>query len=74
MNHTIFWTNMAPNGGGLPSGELATQIDTDFGSFDAFKKEMCAKSAAVKGFYFVNNKFIIYLNKLNNISRVFFAF
>jgi len=49
LNHTIFWTNMAPNGGGLPSGELATQIDTDFGSFDAFKKEMCAKSAAVKG-------------------------
>ena len=40
---------MAPNGGGLPTGELADQINTDFGSFEAFKKEMCAKSAAVKG-------------------------
>ena len=40
---------MAPNGGGQPTGELAAQINTDFGSFDAFKKEMCAKSAAVKG-------------------------
>jgi len=49
LNHTIFWTNMMPNGGGLPTGELADQINTDFGSFDAFKKEMCAKSAAVKG-------------------------
>ena len=49
MNHTIFWTNMAPNGGGLPTGELADQINTDFGSFEAFKKEMSAKSAAVKG-------------------------
>ena len=38
---------MAPNGGGLPTGELADQ--TDFGSFEAFKKEMSAKSAAVKG-------------------------
>ena len=40
---------MAPNGGGLPTGELADQINTDFGSFEAFKKEMSAKSAAVKG-------------------------
>jgi Fe-Mn family superoxide dismutase len=49
LNHTIFWTNMAPSGGGQPQGELADQINTDFGSFDAFKKEMTAKSAAVKG-------------------------
>lgn len=49
INHTIFWTNMAPGGGGQPTGDLASQIDKDFGSFGAFKKEMCAKSAAVKG-------------------------
>lgn len=51
INHTIFWTNMAPPpaGGGLPTGELAKQIDADFGSFDNFKKELSAKSAAVKG-------------------------
>jgi len=45
---------MAPNGGGQPTGELADQINNDFGSFDAFKKEMCAKSAAVKGTFAFN--------------------
>ncbi len=37
FNHSLFWTVMSPNGGGLPTGELATAIDSDFGSFDAFK-------------------------------------
>lgn len=36
-NHSLFWTVMSPNGGGLPSGELAAAIDAAFGSFDAFK-------------------------------------
>ena len=36
-NHTFYWNSMKPNGGGLPSGELAKKIDADFGSFDAFK-------------------------------------
>ena len=35
-NHTFYWNSMAPNGGGKPSGALATKIDEDFGSFDAF--------------------------------------
>jgi Fe-Mn family superoxide dismutase len=38
-NHTLFWEIMTPNGGGLPTGELATAIDAAFGSFDAFKAE-----------------------------------
>ena len=52
---------MAPNGGGLPTGELADQINTDFGSFDAFKKEMSAKSAAVKGIKNLSTKYCIKL-------------
>jgi Fe-Mn family superoxide dismutase len=36
-NHSLFWTVMKPNGGGAPSGDLATAINTAFGSFDAFK-------------------------------------
>ena len=36
-NHTLFWFVMGPNAGGNPSGELASQIDKDFGSFDKFK-------------------------------------
>ena len=38
-NHSLFWTILSPNGGGKPSGELATAIDSAFGSFDAFKDE-----------------------------------
>ena len=39
-NHIHFWNWMAPNGGGtkLP-GKLATQIDSDLGGYDAFKKK-----------------------------------
>lgn len=38
-NHSMFWEIMAPKAGGAPSGELATAIDSAFGSFDAFKTE-----------------------------------
>ena len=36
-NHCLFWEVMSPNGGGNPSGELASLIDSSFGSFEAFK-------------------------------------
>ncbi|MBA3823255.1 MAG: superoxide dismutase [Ktedonobacterales bacterium] len=36
-NHTMFWTIIGPNGGGAPTGELATAIDATFGSFDQLK-------------------------------------
>jgi Fe-Mn family superoxide dismutase len=47
--HSIFWTNMKPNGGGRPSGALLAQIEADFGSFDAFIGHFKAASAAVEG-------------------------
>lgn len=37
FNHNLFWTVMSPNGGGLPTGDLAAAIDAAFGSFDEFK-------------------------------------
>lgn len=37
LNHTIFWSNMGPGGGGKPTGAIAKAIDSDFGSFDKFK-------------------------------------
>ncbi|MAY84236.1 MAG: superoxide dismutase [Flavobacteriales bacterium] len=36
-NHSLFWKVMSPNGGGNPTGEVASMIDDAFGSFDAFK-------------------------------------
>ena len=38
-NHTLFWENLSPDGGGAPSGDLAAAIDEAFGSFDAFKEQ-----------------------------------
>lgn len=36
-NHSLFWTVMAPQGGGLPQGAVAEAIDDQLGGFDAFK-------------------------------------
>ncbi|HNP19094.1 MAG TPA: superoxide dismutase [Fulvivirga sp.] len=44
-NHDLFWKVMSPNGGGTPSGELASAIDTAFGSFDKFKEAFAAAAA-----------------------------
>ncbi len=49
MLHTIFWTNMKPNGGGEPTGALMDEIVASFGSFDAFKKQFLAATNAVEG-------------------------
>ena len=43
-NHSFFWTVMAPNAGGPPTGAIAEAIDAKFGSVDAFK-EAFAKAA-----------------------------
>jgi Fe-Mn family superoxide dismutase len=43
-NHSFFWNVLAPAKGSKPSAALAKQIDTDFGSFEAFKAEF-AKAA-----------------------------
>ena len=52
INHSIFWQNLAPisqGGGGAPGGKLATAIEQEFGSFDAFKTKFNAQTAAVQG-------------------------
>ena len=37
FNHSLFWNVMSPNGGGVPSVDLASAINDSFGSFDEFK-------------------------------------
>ncbi|GAB3045139.1 superoxide dismutase [Parafrigoribacterium mesophilum] len=49
INHTIFWTNLSPNGGDKPTGELAAAIDDNFGSFDKFVGHFTAASAGIQG-------------------------
>lgn len=48
-NHQKFWTYMSPNGGGIPNGKLAEQINKQFGSFDAFKDKFNAVAKSVFG-------------------------
>lgn len=45
FNHTLYWSIMAPNAGGVPSGDLAKAIDEAFGSFDEFKKKFAEAGA-----------------------------
>lgn len=44
-NHTMFWTLLSPNGGGEPTGELATAITSAFGSFADFKTKFAEAGA-----------------------------
>ena len=37
-NHSLFWTVMSPQGGGNPTGAVATAIEQELGGFDAFKE------------------------------------
>src|SRR5258708_22241109 len=46
INHSMFWQIMKPNGGGAPTGSLASAIQDAFGSFDEFKGKF--KNARVR--------------------------
>lgn len=49
VNHSVFWQNLSPDGGGAPEGELAAAIDDHFGSFDAFRAHFTATALGVQG-------------------------
>ena len=46
-NHSLFWSILSPKGGGTPNGDLASAIDSAFGSYEAFK-EAFSKAAATQ--------------------------
>ncbi len=52
VNHSIFWTNLAPvgkGGGEPPSGELAAAIQSDFGSLEQCIEKLSAQAVAIQG-------------------------
>jgi superoxide dismutase, Fe-Mn family len=52
INHSIFWTNLAPKdkgGGQPPKGPLADAINKDFGSLDKLIEKLSAKAIAIQG-------------------------
>ncbi len=49
INHSVFWENMSPDGGGEPGGNLADALDDQFGSFDDFKTNFSEAAKGVEG-------------------------
>jgi Fe-Mn family superoxide dismutase len=47
--HALFWQNLAPGAGGLPSGALADQMGRDFGDFSRFRGELTGAAATIMG-------------------------
>ena len=48
-NHSLFWKNLSPNGGGEPTGELAEAINRDFGSFEKFQEHFNGAALGLQG-------------------------
>jgi Fe-Mn family superoxide dismutase len=49
VNHSAFWANLSPAGGGEPSGAIGAAIAEHFGSFEKFKAHFTAVAAGVQG-------------------------
>jgi Fe-Mn family superoxide dismutase len=47
--HSLYWTNLTPNGTGEPTGPLADAIAADFGDFARFKSQMTQATIGVQG-------------------------
>ena len=48
-NHTFYWHCLSPNGGGEPTGALATAVNKAFGSFAAFKEQFTQAAISTFG-------------------------
>jgi Fe-Mn family superoxide dismutase len=46
LNHSIFWNNLSPKGGGVPIGPLADAIISAFGGFPGFKEKFSGAASA----------------------------
>ena len=52
VNHSIFWTNLAPpshGGGGAPSGDLSSALIKEFGSIESFIEKFSSQTVAIQG-------------------------
>jgi Fe-Mn family superoxide dismutase len=47
--HSVLWTNLSPEGGGEPTGELAQLVDDTFGGFPAFRQQMTEAAGTIQG-------------------------
>lgn len=49
VNHSIFWSNLSPDGGGEPEGQIADAIADSFGNFAGFKAQFTAAALGIQG-------------------------
>ncbi|MBN9106626.1 MAG: superoxide dismutase [Propionibacteriaceae bacterium] len=49
INHSVFWKNMSPDGGGEPDGDVAAAIDEFFGGFTGFQGQFEAAANSLQG-------------------------
>lgn len=49
VNHSVFWTNLSPDGGDAPTGAIGSAIDESFGSFERFQAHFTAAAMGVQG-------------------------
>jgi Fe-Mn family superoxide dismutase len=47
--HSVFWTNLSPDGGGDPTGNLANLLVATFGGVDAFRTQMTEAASTMQG-------------------------
>ncbi len=44
-NHSFFWQILSGQGGGAPTGDLASALDAELGGFDSFKEKFASAAA-----------------------------
>ncbi|MDR0416619.1 MAG: superoxide dismutase [Propionibacteriaceae bacterium] len=49
INHSVFWKNLSPDGGGQPAGDLAQAIDAAFGGFAPFQAHFNETALGIQG-------------------------
>jgi len=47
--HSLFWSNLTPDGAGSPQQDLGRAVKRDFGGFDPFRQEMTAAALTIQG-------------------------
>jgi Fe-Mn family superoxide dismutase len=48
-NHSVFWKNMSPNGGGEPDGQIGDAINEFFDSFAGFQAQFTQNALGIQG-------------------------
>ena len=47
--HSLFWKNLSPEGGGKPTGKLASTLTEFFGTFEAVQAQLSEAALAIQG-------------------------